>query len=123
EELKQIRANLDKGIPTPIGMVYVSTKDTMQIWQNHQILACAYEELEDGRIRILVYDPNFPRRNDVFIESWPDPETGGVASVQRIGKKDKVTRGYFVMPYEPVIPPAILDDDAASDDKDERGFG
>ncbi|MEZ4591886.1 MAG: hypothetical protein R3D55_12215 [Chloroflexota bacterium] len=123
EELKQIRANLDKGIPTPIGMVYVSTKDTMQIWQNHQILACAYEELGNGRIRILVYDPNYPRRNDVFVESWPDPETGGVASVQRIGKKDKVTRGYFVMPYEPVIPPAILDDDAASDDKDERGFG
>ncbi|MCA9896560.1 MAG: hypothetical protein H6654_03140 [Ardenticatenaceae bacterium] len=123
EELKTIRANLDKGIPTPIGMVYVSTKDTMQIWHNHQILACAYEELEDGRIRILVYDPNYPRRNDVFVESWPDKEMGGVASVQRIGKQDKVTRGYFVMPYEPVIPPTILDDDAASDDKDERGFG
>ncbi|MBK8901735.1 MAG: hypothetical protein IPM53_11165 [Anaerolineaceae bacterium] len=123
EELKILRQNLDNGVPTPIGMVYVSTKDTMQIWQNHQILACAYEELGDGRIRILVYDPNYPRRNDVFVESWPNKETGGVASVQRIGKKDKVTRGYFVMPYTPQVPPAILDDDAASDDKDERGFG
>ncbi len=123
EELKTLRQNLDNGVPTPIGMVYVSTKDTMQIWQNHQILACQYEDLGEGRIRILVYDPNYPRRNDVFVESWPDKETGGVASVQRISKKDKVTRGYFVMPYEPMVPPAILDDDAASDDKDERGFG
>jgi hypothetical protein len=57
------------------------------------------------------------------VESWPDKESGGVQSVQRIGKKDKVTRGYFVMPYEPIVPPTILDDDAASDDKDERGFG
>ncbi|MCB8928038.1 MAG: hypothetical protein H6652_20720 [Ardenticatenaceae bacterium] len=122
EELKILRQNLDNGVPTPIGMVYVSTKDTMQIWHNHQILACQYKELEDGRIRILVYDPNYPRRNDVFVESWPDGN-GGMQSVQRIGKKDKVTRGYFVMPYEPMLPPTILDDDAASDDKDERGFG
>lgn len=121
EELKTIRANLDKGIPTPIGMVYVSTKDTMQIWQNHQILACKYEELDEGRIRILVYDPNYPRRNDIFVESWPDGKDS-VQSVQRIGRKDKVTRGYFVMPYDPIIPPAILDDDTASDEKDERGF-
>jgi hypothetical protein len=123
EELQTLRKNLDNGVPTPIGMVYVSTKDTMQIWQNHQVLACKYEELKDGRIRRLIYDPNYPRRNDVFVESWPDKENGGVASVQRIGKKDKVTRGYFVMPYEPMVPPAILDDDTASDDKDERGFG
>ena len=70
-----------------------------------------------------MYDPNYPRRNYVFVESWPDKENGGVASVQRIGKKEKVTRGYFVMPYEPMVPPAILDDDTASDEKDERGFG
>lgn len=123
EELKTLRQNLDNGVPTPIGMVYVSTKDTMQIWHNHQILACKYEELDEGRLRILVYDPNYPRRNDVFVESWPDKENGGMQSVQRIGKKEKVTRGYFVMPYEPMVPPAILDDDTASDDKDERGFG
>ncbi len=123
EELKTLRQNLDNSVPTPIGMVYVSTKDTMQIWQNHQILACSYEDLGEGRIRILVYDPNYPRRNDVFVESWPDEGSGGVASVQRIGKKEKVTRGYFVMPYEPVVPPAILDDDSASDEKDERDFG
>lgn len=122
EELKTLRQNLDNGIPTPIGMVYVSTKDTMQIWQNHQVLACNYKELDDGRIRILIYDPNYPRRNDVFVESWSDGNVG-VQSVQRIGKKNKVTRGYFVMPYTPQIPPTILDDDSASDAKDERGFG
>ena len=121
EELKTLRANLDKGVPTPIGMVYVSTKDTMQIWQNHQVLACTYEELENGRLRILIYDPNYPRRNDVFVESWLDG-SGGYQSVQRIGKKQKTTRGYFTMPYEPIIPPAILDDDTASDEKEERSF-
>lgn len=122
DELKKLLPNLDKGIPTPIGMVYISTKDTYQIWQNHQVLACSYVALENGRLRILIYDPNFPRRNDIFVESWPDGN-GGYLSVQRIGKKEKHTRGYFTMPYEPIVPPAILDDDAASDDKKKRGGG
>ncbi|MCP4415022.1 MAG: hypothetical protein GY805_00265 [Chloroflexi bacterium] len=115
DELSKLRANLDKGIPTPIGMVYISTKDTLQIWQNHQVLACSYVEGKNGRIRMLIYDPNFPRRNDVFVDSWPD-RSGGYQSVQRIGKKEKTTRGYFVMPYQLIVPPAILDDDAASDE-------
>ena len=77
------------------------------MWKNHQVLACNYQ-VEDGVISIQVYDPNFPRRNDVFIICKPDGQNG-LESEQTIGDdRKKDVRGFFVMPYEPVEPPAAL---------------
>lgn len=104
EEVKTLRANLEQGIPTPIGLVYVSSRDTLQIWQNHQVLATKLTE-RNGRLIIQVYEPNYPRRDDVRIECWSDGK-GGLQSVQMMGDKSKHVRGFFTMPYEPMTPPA-----------------
>lgn len=103
EELKEIKASLDVGVPIPIGLVYVSARDTLQIWQNHQVLAVSYEEKGDD-LWIQIYEPNYPRRNDVYVKSWPDGR-GGVKSRQIIGDGGKHLRGYFTMPYNPILPP------------------
>lgn len=106
EAVKELKPRLDAGIPTPIGMVYISSKETWQIWQNHQVLAVNYTE-EDGLLRIQIYEPNYPRRNDVFIQCWSD-ERGGLKSVQMMGDKSKHVRGFFTMPYEPMMPSRSL---------------
>ncbi|MCA9921079.1 MAG: hypothetical protein KC421_01840 [Anaerolineales bacterium] len=106
ETIKELKLRLDAGIPTPIGLVYISSRETWQIWQNHQVLAVNYTE-EDNLLRIQVYEPNYPRRNDVFIQCWPDGH-GGWQSVQLIGDKRKHVRGFFAMPYEPVMPSKYL---------------
>jgi hypothetical protein len=107
-EFEKLQKRLDRGNPTPIGMVYVSTRDTMQIWQNHQVLATSYT-MEGGQIRIQIYDPNYPRRNDVLVVSESDG-AGGLRSGQYMGEKRKHARGFFVMPYAPMIPPEGLAD-------------
>jgi 5-hydroxyisourate hydrolase-like protein (transthyretin family) len=113
EAVKELKPRLDAGIPTPIGLVYISSKETWEIWQNHQVLAVNYTE-EDGVIHIQVYEPNYPRRNDVFIKCWPDGR-GGLLSAQLMGKKSKHVRGFFTMPYEPMKPPRILIDGSSEE--------
>jgi hypothetical protein len=106
EEVKQLKPRLDAGIPTPIGLVYISSKDSWEIWQNHQVLAVAYTE-ENGLLTIQIYEPNHPCRNDIFLQCWEDGR-GGLLSVQLIGDKQKHVRGFFTMPYDPVMPPKSL---------------
>ncbi len=109
-QASKLRNQLDMGVPTPIGLVYVGTRDTLQIWQNHQVLACDYE-VQEQVLSILIYDPNYPRRNDVFIVCRPDG-AGGLLSEQRIGaRRKKHVRAFFRMPYSPVRPPAALTPD------------
>ncbi|MCP5095836.1 MAG: hypothetical protein GY943_09805, partial [Chloroflexi bacterium] len=106
EEVKKLKPRLDAGIPTPIGLVYISSKETWEIWQNHQVLAVNYTE-ENGVLTIQIYEPNYPRRNDVYVQCRKDSR-GGLHSVQIIGKKQKHVRGFFAMPYDPVMPPKEL---------------
>jgi hypothetical protein len=106
-EWDRLRARLDAGNPTPIGLVYIGVQDSLEIWKNHQVLACKYTT-EGDEIRIQIYDPNFPKRNNVAVISRPDGQ-GGLRSEQRIGhSRRKHLRGFFTMPYTPVVPPAEL---------------
>lgn len=114
EEIKTVRDNLAHGVPTPIGMVYVSSQETWRIWENHQVLACDYEERDDG-IYVQIYDPNYPRRDDVFVKCWPDGH-GGLKCAQLMGNQTKHARGFFVMPYRPIVPPSVLIDASAAEE-------
>lgn len=106
-EFAKLKQKLDDGNPAPIGLVYVKAQDTLQIWQNHQVLACNYEE-QGGHIKIQLYDPNYPRTNDGHLLCQSDGK-GGLLSTQKISpRREKHVRGFFVMPYTPVVPPADL---------------
>jgi hypothetical protein len=106
-EFDKLRQKLDDGQPAPIGLVYVSAKDSLKVWKNHQVLACRYKDVS-GEISIQIYDPNHPRNNNVFIVCKKDGR-GGLKSEQRIGdSRTKNVRGFFIMPYNPVEPPAAL---------------
>jgi hypothetical protein len=125
DELRSARALLDSGLPAVLGLNYIAAGEA-EVWQNHQVLAFGYDATGDGAISIRVYDPNFPGRDDVTIRgksitvgTLDDPthpgaklDVTGLECRQFVGPRDlRPVRGFFVMPYAPVIPPTDLSSD------------
>jgi hypothetical protein len=122
DEFGQVRKQLDDGMPVVLGLVYVRLRETVAMWENHQVLAYAYEDLSPEAVRIKIYDPNYPGQDRITIEAarvtagsrWtptvpPRRTTAyGYECVQRTpGRRDTPVRGFFVMPYVPVSPPPV----------------
>ncbi len=104
----KIRPRLNKFLPTPIGMLYVKWSDSREVWLNHQVLAVRYERDSASRLRIFVYDPNYPNRDDIHIEAEKVDVGGsiGMRLIQRIGANEsKKLYGIFAVPYRQAIPP------------------
>lgn len=118
EEWEGLRVKLDDRNLQPLGLVYISTRESLNIWENHQVLAHAYTLRDDSAFDIHLYDPNFPLRDDVYlrcepVEITPKRESGtllqGIRTIQRVGDRDvRPVRGFFAVPYVPVKPPAGL---------------
>ena len=87
------------------------------IFNNHQVLAYAYQQDAAGGITLHIYDPNLPAQDDVDIRCEPVAVGGensvsdshtimGFKSTQLVGKEFyKEVRGFFAMPYTFVKPP------------------
>jgi hypothetical protein len=121
EEWSQIRPRLSDGSLVILALVYEKAHDLKQlarvIFNNHQVLAYGYRETAEDSFEIKVYDPNFPRRDDVVLRMQRVMlEVGenamaleGLSGNQYIGEKlHKPVRGFFDMPYVPVTPPGSL---------------
>jgi hypothetical protein len=120
DEFEEIRAKLDDGNPVVLGLVYVSGSDTFEIWNNHQVLAYRYSEVSATTIDLNIYDPNYPDRDDVVIRAERVPVGTtlipgvpprkrtilGFRCTQMVSNSNKNIRGFFAMPYVPVVPPA-----------------
>ncbi len=73
-EWPRIRASLDDGRLTAIGLVRVAAVNPFRLIGNHQVLAYGYD-IDGDAIRLRIYDPNWPNRDDVTV-----PVTGLPAS-------------------------------------------
>jgi len=124
DEYSQIRLNLENRNPVVLALIYEHASSLVElskvIFNNHQVLAYAYHLRGDGRSVINVYDPNLPDRDDVTIDAeeivLAEPGTNAGAQPV-IGLKlthmladtpYKMIRGFFSMPYSPVLPPKGL---------------
>jgi hypothetical protein len=122
DEFEEIRAKLDDGNAVVLGLVYVSGSNTLEIWNNHQVLAYGYSEVSATTIDINIYDPNYPQRDDVIIQVERVPvgttfvpgvpprkkTVLGFKCTQLVSNGSKDLRGFFAIPYVPVVPPAEL---------------
>lgn len=122
DEFEEIRAKLDDENAVVLGLVYVSGGNRFEIWKNHQVLAYNYSEVSATTININIYDPNYPQREDVIIRAErisvgttlipgvpPRKRTVlGFKCTQQIANRAKNVRGFFAMPYVPVMPPDEL---------------
>lgn len=55
-EWRNLKAFLDAGQPMPIGLV----RERRSLYDNHQVVALGYDEMDDTHGRIEIYDPNCP---------------------------------------------------------------
>ena len=58
EEWPKVKADIDSGMLSPLGLVTVHTTDPTMLGHNHQVLAYAYEVDEADRLTLRLYDPN-----------------------------------------------------------------
>jgi hypothetical protein len=100
--LPAITRALSRGEPVILGLVLVRAEGRAKAWDNHQVLALSAES--DGS-SIRIYDPNFPRRDDITITIRHQGDSTTIR--QHIpGRPDIPVRGFFRMPYTPAVPPA-----------------
>jgi len=100
DEWPRIRAEIDGGHPSVVGLIRAAGGSPWDLTRNHQVLAFAYAA-GDGYVTLRVYDPNHPRRDDVELRaavaghespSWRDR----IRLVQSTGEP---LLGFFRQPY------------------------
>jgi hypothetical protein len=124
EEFRKVRVRLDKSEPVVLALIYDRAQTPKEIirniWNNHQVLAFGYVKDSAKNAKIFVYDPNYPGRDDVrleaertFVPHYPGsekPGSWGFRTVQKVGAQVvREVRGFFMMRYQPVEPPAGLE--------------
>lgn len=73
EEWPRIRAEIDRGIPAPLGLVNVYSWSFSQMARNHQVLCYGYCERDD-RLEWHVYDPNWPGQTVILSLNISSPD-------------------------------------------------
>jgi hypothetical protein len=96
----QVRKDLDRGLPVPIGVVTVSSKRPQDLGLNHQVLAYGYRGT-GSRVTLQVYDPNRGRRDDVFIGFDTAAPAKPTTFAHNLGLGRRPIRGFFRAAYSP----------------------
>jgi hypothetical protein len=100
DEWPGIRAEVEAGHLSPVGLVRVAGVSPWAMTRNHQVLAFGYEET-DTLIRLRVYDPNHPGRDDVELRAEVDPD-GSLPWRDRVQLSQSTGEpllGFFRQPY------------------------
>jgi hypothetical protein len=94
----QIRKDLDRGLPVPIGVVTVASRNPKDLALNHQVLAFGYQA-DGSRVTVRVYDPNRGRRDDIAIGMDTSAPARPVAFDHNLGLGRRPVRGFFRVAY------------------------
>jgi hypothetical protein len=96
-----IRAEIDAGRLAMVGLIRVSSRNPLRLTQNHQVVAWRYGV--DGRhIRLGVYDPNHPGRDDVELRLEITPDGRRAEGLAQSTGEPLV--GLLAAPYSPADP-------------------
>ncbi|RSM73086.1 hypothetical protein DMB66_03295 [Actinoplanes sp. ATCC 53533] len=99
----QIKKDLDRGLPVPIGVVTTASRNPKDLGLNHQVLA--YGSGADGsRVTLRVYDPNRGRRDDITIRMDTSAPARPVTFDHNLGLGQRPIRGFFRVAYTPRQP-------------------
>ncbi len=98
QEWPKVRADLDGGTLSPLGLVRTRSFNPKDLGLNHQVLAYGYELDESAKkLRVRVCDPNFPGDDGVAVQvSLADPIE---ASSFTYVAGDHPVRGFFRTAY------------------------
>ena len=108
-EWPRVRAALDRGELTALGLVKETGLSPAKLGLNHQVLAYGYDlNDETGDVTILVYDPNHPCDDTVALTfNLTDPDSGTPVT-HSIG--GPTVRGVFATEYYPPRRPPLFEE-------------
>lgn len=109
QEWPRIRADIDGGSLSPLGLVTVHTSDPMQLGHCHQVLAHAYEVDDTNRLTLHLYDPNtdLPQADGVQLSLDLSAPTKTTAITHNVGI-DRPIRGFFRTNYRRSDPSRVV---------------
>jgi len=107
QEWPALKADLDAGKPSPLGLVRTRSFNPKDLGLNHQVLAYGYDEGAGPAApsRVLVYDPNYPGDDAVAITVTTGDPAGRSTFAYVAG--DHPVRGFFRSGYRPADPSSI----------------
>ncbi len=112
DQWQKLKRNLEQDKPSVLGLIFSQARQSMLLWHNHQVLAHAYEQANDGSYEITVYDPNYlSGQRPVIRLTEIDLSTGvpGVTSqLEADGREPKAIHSFFIVPYSIKQPPKML---------------
>lgn len=106
-EVEVLAKALRERAVVPIGLIIArpgGPPGARHISDNHQVLALSMEK-SDGVATIRIYDPNFPKDDNVaiFLNLLNTKQPVGIRN--RPKGRSTAIRGVMVLPYEPAVPP------------------
>ena len=103
QEWPKVRADIDAGRPSPLGLVRVKSSDPFDLKENHQVLAYGYD-LNGTVLTLRLYDPNHPKRDDVTL-SFGVANPYAPIAVRSFPAGPRVL-AFFRVPYARSAPPS-----------------
>ena len=101
QEWPKIRAEIDAGHPSPLGLVKVKSSNPFDLKHNHQVLAYGYD-LDGSALTLRLYDPNHPGRDDVTMSlGLASPSLPVTVTLDPPG----TVVAFFRVTYQPASPP------------------
>jgi len=100
DEWPRVRADIDAGRLSAIGLVRIRSLDPRRLGENHQVLCYGYS-VDDRRLVLAIYDPNHPDDDSVEIRLTLDDSRTTVAVGYSTGEPSVC---FFRAPYAPRFP-------------------
>jgi hypothetical protein len=104
----RVRADIDAGHPSPLGLVTVHTADLRQIGKCHQVLAYGYRIDDAQTVTLAIYDPNTGSEAADYV--WISFNAAAPHQVSPITHNinigESTLHGFFRSTYTPKLPPA-----------------
>jgi hypothetical protein len=97
DQIPQITASIDQGLPCTLGLVTVYTADPTQLGHCHQVLAYGYD-WQGTYFRLRVYDPNSPGNDGVYV-GLDTSNPGHTTPIDSNVNISYPIRGFFVAQY------------------------
>jgi hypothetical protein len=98
-----VAQDLDRGLPVPIGVVTVASRNPKDLGLNHQVLATG-SRTDGSLLTLRVYDPNCARRDDITIALDTAAPAKPIRFDHNLGLGGRTGRGFFEVAYEPRRP-------------------
>jgi len=100
DEWPRIRAEIDGGHPSVVGLIRTAGGSPWDLTRNHQVLAFAYAA-GDRFVTLRVYDPNHPRCDDVELRASfsADDEAPWRDRIRLMQSTGEPLLGFFRQPY------------------------